>query len=146
MLAIVKCNKCGETGKIDVRTDAKTVEEAQALIDKVFKVESCPFGNHVELSQIKYTVTGMEEGAALSDEEAIAEMEAKGYKCWTDTADTPKGIEITSFAMGCPIASCNGEKGFWMDFRSLPSGRRVWYCRADDYEARMGIAPQSVEV
>lgn len=139
MLAIVKCDKCGETGKIDVGGEANTVEEAQALIDRKFKVESCPFGHHVELSPIKYTVTGIEEGAALSDEEVIAEMEAKGKKCWTDTGTLrADGVEITSFACGIPIANINGAD-YPLDFMTLPSGKRLYYGPAanftDDQEA-----------
>ena len=137
MIAKVICHKCGEDGKFDVGPDVTTVEDAQVKVDSAH-IQSCPFGNHVELSDIKYTVTEMIEGEAPSDEAVIAEMEAKGYLTWTDTKDTPKGIEVTSFAYGCPIASCGGKPDFWMDFKSLPSGKRLWYCRKDDYEGRMG--------
>ena len=138
MIANVKCLTCGETGKFDCGPDVKTIEEAQAKIDAAH-VQNCPFGKHVELSDIQYEVLSMEEGEAPTDEAVIAEMESEGYLCWTSTADTPEGIVVTSFAFGCPIAECPaGKKDFWMDFRSLPSGRRLWYCRKDDYEERMG--------
>jgi len=145
MIANVKCLKCGETGKFDVGSDVKTVEEAQAKIDAAH-VQNCPFGKHVELSDIGYEVVSLEEGEAPTDEAVIAEMESKGHLCWDSTANTPAGIEVVSFAFGCPIAECpKGKKDFWMDFMSLPSGKRLWYCRKDDYEQRMGVGLEAAE-
>lgn len=138
MIANVKCLKCGETGKFDVGPDVKTVEDAAAKI-VASHVQNCPFGRHVELSDIQYEVLSLEDGEAPSDESVIAEMESKGYLCWDNTANTPAGIEVTSFAMGFPIASCGGKPDFWMDFKTLPSGKRLWYCRKDDYDERMGV-------
>jgi len=137
MIAKVRCLKCGDIGSFDVGPDVKTVEEAQARIDAT-SIQSCPFGRHVELSDIGYEALSLEEGDAPTDESVIAEREAKGYLCWDNTANTPAGILVTGFVMGYPIANCGGKPDFFLNFLTLPSGKRLWYCRKDDYENRMG--------
>jgi hypothetical protein len=137
MIAKVRCLKCNELGQFDCGPDVTTVDQAVKSITNAH-IQMCPFGHHVELADIEYEVIEMVEGKAPTDEAVIAEMEAKGYLCWDNTGDTPKGIEVKSFAMGFPIADCGGKPDFWMDFQTLPSGKRLWYCRKDDYEARMG--------
>ena len=126
MIANVRCNKCQVTGGFDVGSDVTTIEQAQEVIDAA-NIQSCPWGNHVELSPISYTVLSIEEGSAKSDEDVLAEMNDKGLICWTDTGDLKDaGVDITSFAYGMPIANINGHN-FNLDFTSLPSGRRVYY-------------------
>jgi hypothetical protein len=133
MLANVYCKKCGETGKFDVGPDIKTVKDAQAAIEDAH-IQSCPFGNHVELSDIEYEVLGMEEGEARSDEDVLAEMAEQGRITWTDTGEMQDaGVEITAFVYGFPIANIGGQD-FTLSFTSLPSGKRVYYGNREEYE------------
>jgi hypothetical protein len=144
MIANVRCLKCGATGKFDVGNKVSTIEEAQALLNGAH-IQSCPFGNHIELSDIKYTAESLEEGEAGTDEDALAKLESKGHVCWTDTAKLREdGVEITSFAYGFPMANIGGQN-LNLDFTSLPSGKRVWYCSADEYAKLTGATIQSVE-
>ena len=102
-----------------------TIEEAQAKVNE--KLKTC-WGNHVQVTDIEgFEVLSIEEGAAPSDEEKIAEVQAMGYKTWTDTATLKAdGVEITSFAYGMPMANIAGAN-YNLDFMSLPSGKRVYY-------------------
>lgn len=135
MIALVECTKCGATGKIDCGEDVTTAEAAQALIDKNFlgSPRECPFGHHVELSGIKYTVTGMEEGHAPTDEEWLEAMRAKGLDLWTTDELYKSPIEITAFAYGFPVANINGQS-VNLDFATSPDGKRYYYMNHEEYE------------
>jgi len=131
MIARVRCGKCGETGKFDVGEEVTSVEQAQAKLDAV-RITSCPFGHHVELSPIAYTVLGVEEGHALTDEEWLAQMQAE-RDLWTTDELAETEITIQSFAFGMPLATVRGQD-FWLDMTTSPEGRRYYWSPRRAYE------------
>ena len=131
MIARVRCEKCGETGKFDVGDGVATVEQAQTKLDSA-KITSCPFGNHMEFSAIAYTVLEVEEGHALTDEEWLGEMRAE-RDLWTTDELAETEITIQSFAFGMPLATVRGQD-FWLDMTTSPEGRRYYWSPRGAYE------------
>jgi len=131
MIANVTCQKCGSKGKFDVG-NVSTVEAAQDKVNGAH-MQSCPFGNHVELTDIHYVVESLEEGSAMSEDEFVAKMEADGYDLWTTDELYESPIEITSFAYGLPMANINGQS-VNLDFVTSPSGKRYYYMNHEEYE------------
>ena len=136
MIARVRCETCGEIGRFDVGPDVATIEQAQAKVDDS-KIESCPFGHHVELSPIRYTVLEVEEGQALTLDEWKAQMIAKGYDLWTTEELRHTEIEIEAFALGFPMAKVRG-RDFWLDFTTAPNGDRHYYAPSGAYAEAVG--------
>jgi len=130
MIARVICKTCGAEGKIDIGY-RETMEAAQKYI-RGLCIQSCPWGHHIKMGFIEYEVTGIEEGSALSEEEFIADMKAKGYDLWTTEQLAETEIEITGFSFGFPLAKVRGQE-FTLDFTSAPTGGRYYYCRAGAY-------------
>ena len=136
MIAIVQCKKCGDQGKVDVG-DVTTVEQAQALVDQ--HMSSCPWGHHIELGRVKFTVLSLDEGSAPTDEEWLATQREKGYILWTTDELRSTPIEITGFSFGYPSANIGG-KSVNLDFAESPSRKRYYYLDAAEYELLTGTA------
>lgn len=138
MIARVRCGKCGQIGKFDLGDGVASVEEAQTKLDAV-KITSCPFGNHMEMSPIRYTVLEIEAGQALTDEEWLAAMRAD-RDLWSTDELRQTEIVIQSFAFGMPMATVRGE-GFWLDMMTSPEGHRYYYAPKDAYELAVAGRP-----
>ena len=78
MIARARCCRCGEVGRFDVGPDVATVDDAQAKLDSAH-IQSCPFGHHVEMADIRYEVLELQDGAAPTMDEWREQMVAKGY-------------------------------------------------------------------
>jgi len=142
MIAKARCNKCGATGKFDMGDDIITVEQAQTKLNSVH-IQSCPFGHHMELSDLHYTVIEMEPGHALSDEQWLATMRAD-RDLWTTDQLQGTEIRIESFALGLPLATVRGQD-FWLDMMTSPEGHRHYYAPKGAYElALAGRKPTTV--
>ena len=131
MIARVRCEKCGATGKFDLGDAVVTAEQAQAKLDAV-KITSCPFGNHIEFSSIAYTVLEIEVGQAPTDEEWLATMRAD-RDLWSTDELRGTEIRIESFAFGLPMATVRGED-FWLDMMTSPEGHRYYWAAKGAYE------------
>ena len=123
MIANVRCMKCLEEGKFDVG-DVADIDAAKAAV-AASTMSHCPFGRHMEMSPIKFEVLSVEDGAAPTLEEWLAEKSEK-YDLWTTRELGDTEIEITSFAMGMPMAKVRGEN-FWLNFQTAPTGDRYYY-------------------
>jgi hypothetical protein len=140
MLARAQCTQCGEVGRFDVGADVTTVEDAQRALDEA-KLESCPFGHHIELAAIRYVVLSLEDGQALTLDEWKAAMVAKGYDTWTTEELRATEIRIESFAFGMPMAKLRGED-FWLDFVTAPNGDRYYYSPRGAYAEAIAEAAE----
>ena len=101
------------------------------------QIESCPFGNHIELSPIEYEVLELTEGQAPTMDGWRVEMTAKGYDLWTTDELRATEIEITGFAMGFPLAKVRGQD-FWLDSVTAPDGDRYYYSTRGDFGEAVG--------
>lgn len=136
MIARARCGRCGEIGKFDVGPDVATIEQAQARLDAA-RIESCPFGHHVEMSPIRYEVIELEAGAAPTLDEWRAEMVGKGYDLWSTDELRATEIRITGFALGFPLAEVRGRE-FTLDFVTAPDGGRYYYAPTGAYAEAVG--------
>ena len=131
MIARARCRTCGEVGRVEVGPDVATVEEAQTKLDSAH-IQSCPFGHHVELADIRYEVLELQDGSAPTMDEWKSEMVAKGYELWTTDQLRQTEVVIESFAFGLPVARVRGQE-FVLDFTTAPNGERYWYAAAGAY-------------
>ena len=138
MIARVRCDKCGMSGKFDIGGEVASVEQAQAKLDSV-TITSCPFGHHIEFSSIAYTVLEIETGQAPTDEEWLATMRADRH-LWTTDELRQTEIVIESFAYGMPMATVNGQD-FWLDMMTSPEGHRYYYAPRGAYEQAIADRP-----
>jgi len=137
MIARSRCRTCREVGRFDVG-DVATVDEAQAKLDAAH-IQSCPFGHHVELSDIGYEVLELQDGAAPTMDVWRADMVGRGYDLWTTEQLRKTEIKIESFALGLPLARVRGQE-FTLDFVTAPNGERYWYAAAGAYAEAIGEA------
>ena len=136
MIARVRCETCKETGRFDVGPDVATIEQAQAKVDAA-GIETCPFGHHVELSPIGYTVLEVEEGQALTLHEWKVKIAERGYDLWTTEELRETEIEIEAFALGFPMAKVRG-RDFHLDFTTAPDGDRYYFAPKGAYAEAVG--------
>ena len=122
-----KCKKCGIEVKLDVGDMTK--QETYDMLKKNHKDGfHCP-GHHMELGcsvPHYWDVLNweFEEGSAPTDEEVLTEMKEKCEEVISSDEMNSRGI-ITGFAFGYPMTN----DGHDWNFRSLPSGKRVYYRR-----------------
>jgi len=138
MIARARCCRCGEVGRFDVGPDVATVDDAQAKLDSAH-IQSCPFGHHVEMADIRYEVLELQDGSAPTMDEWRASMVAKGYDLWTTDQLRATEITIESFAFGLPVAKVRG-RALPLDFATAPNGERYWYAPAGAYAEAIGEA------
>jgi len=125
-------------GRFDVGPDVATVDDAQAKLDSAH-IQSCPFGHHVEMADIRYEVLELQDGSAPAMDEWRASMVAKGYELWSTDELRATEIRIESFAFGMPLAKLRG-RDFALDFVTAPNGERYWYALAGAYAEAIGEA------
>lgn len=134
MIARARCGKCGEIGKFDVGA-VTTVEGAQARLD-ASHIQSCPFGHHIELSDIRFEVIDLEEGQAPSDDEWLTNMR-ETRDLWTTDELRLTEIRITGFAFGFPMAEVRGND-FWLGMMTSPEGHRFYFAETGAYAEAVG--------
>ena len=136
MIARVKCDKCGADGGFDLGDGEFTIAEAQALVDERSVME-CPFGHHVEMVPINYTVIEVIEGSAETNDEWVHRMQEEGNILWTTDELCDAGISIIGFAYGGCTAEYNGKKTVLL-FDMPPEGGRYYHMRESEWKALGG--------
>jgi hypothetical protein len=128
MLVSVKCNVCGNTGKLDIG-DIPVEKVKEGMKSKDFG--HCYFGNHVELGKQSdyYEILDdtLEEGKAPTDEEWLTDLKNRVGEVW-DTDELQQKFTVESFSYGmCCARDKETQTDCYLAFTSSPSGKRYYY-------------------